>query len=117
MRDYKSLSFWKKSHELAKEIYFITHHFPKNELYGITSQLRRAILSIPTNIAEGCGRQSRNELKRFLIIASGSAAEVEYLLFFAWEIDLIKKEQYEQLNQQILEIKKTLTSYKNKIEK
>lgn len=115
MKDYKKLSFWASSHKLAKEVYNITKSFPKSELYGITSQLRRAALSIPTNIVEGCGRESKKELKRFLVIASGSAAEVEYLLFFASEIDLISKSDHIELNKKILEIKKTLTSYKNKI--
>lgn len=83
MKDYKELSFWRKSHELALEVYKVTNSFPKEETYGLTSQLRRAALSIPTNTAEGCGRESRKEFKRYLVIASGSAAEVEYLLFFA----------------------------------
>ena len=100
---------------MTKEIYQCTKSFPKSEIYGLTSQVRRAALSIPTNIAEGCGRTSKVELKRYLVIASGSASEVEYLLYFAYEIGYLKKEKYEQLNASILEIKRTLTSYKNKI--
>ncbi len=115
MRDYRQFLFWRKSHELAKEVYFFTKKFPRKEVYGISSQLRRATLSIPTNIAEGCGRQSNAEFKRFLTIASGSAAEAEYLLFFAWEISLLQKEQYESLNNKIVEIKKMLTAYNSKI--
>lgn len=115
MKNHKELVFWKKSHQLAMEIYKITATFPKSELYGITSQLRRASLSIPTNITEGCGRESKKELKRFLVIASGSASEVEYLLYFAKEIEYITEEEYLQLESSILEIKRTLTSYKNKI--
>lgn len=115
MKDYKELSFWGKSHELAKDVYKMTERFPKEETYGLVSQLRRAALSIPTNIAEGCGRESRKELKRYLVIASGSAAEVEYLLYFAKDIGYIDVENYAQLEQRILEIKRTLTSYKNKI--
>ncbi len=115
MKDYRKLLFWVKSHQFAKEVYEETKGFPKSELYGLTSQLRRAAVSIPTNIVEGCGRESKAELKRYLVIASGSAAEVEYLLFFASEIGLIQKEKYNNLNAKVLEIKKTLTSYKNKI--
>ncbi len=115
MKDYKKLSFWVKSHLFAKEIYQVTKSFPDSENYGITSQLRRAALSIPTNIVEGCGRESKKELKRYLVIASGSAAEVEYLLFFASEIELINKNQHTELNGKVIAIKKMLTSYKNKI--
>lgn len=115
MIDYKRLNFWGKSHELTKKIYGVTKDFPKSEIYGLTSQIRRAALSIPTNIAEGCGRTSKVELKRYLVIASGSASEVEYLLFFSYEIGYLEKGIYENLNASILEIKRTLTSYKNKI--
>ncbi len=115
MKDYKKLSFWLMSHKLAKEIYKVTESFPKTETRGIISQLRRSSLSIPTNIVEGCGRESKKELRRYLVIASGSAAEVEYLLFFAFEIGFIDESVYSNLNVKILELKKMLTSYKNKI--
>jgi len=115
MKDYKKLSFWVKSHSFAKEIYKITTSFPKAEEYGIKSQLKRASLSIPTNIVEGCGRESKKEFKRFLVIASGSAAEVEYLLYFSYEIGYITESAHVDLNKKVIEIKKMLTSYKNKI--
>lgn len=115
MKNYKELTFWRKAHSLALEVYSMTKTFPKEETYGIISQLRRAALSIPNNIAEGCGRESKKELKRYLVIASGSAAEVEYLLFFSKDIGYTTEEQYLNLEKQILEIKRTLTSYKNKI--
>lgn len=95
MRDFKQFSFWEDAHQLAKDIYIVTKSFPKSELYGITGQLRRSSLSVPTNIAEGCGRQSNQELKRFMIIANGSNTEVQYLLFFCLEVELIKTEAYE----------------------
>lgn len=116
MKDYTQLEFWRRSHILAKEIYIKSKGFPPDEKYGLTSQLRRAALSIPTNIVEGCGRESAKELKRFMTIASGSSAEVEYLLLFSLEIGLLSQEQYNNLNNEILIIKKTLTSYKNKID-
>ena len=115
MTNYKRLNFWAKAHELAKEIYGATKTFPKSELYGMTSQIRRAAVSVPTNIAEGCGRTSKAELKRFLVIASGSAAEVEYLLLFSHEIGYLDTHSFEKMTSAVIEIKRTLTSYKNKI--
>ena len=79
MKDFRNLQVWEKAHKLTLSLYRATQSFPKEEVYGITSQLRRASSSIPTNIAEGCGRGSDAELGRFLQIAMGSASEVEYL--------------------------------------
>lgn len=83
MKDFKKLIVWKKAHEMTLNIYRTTKSFPKDEVYGLTSQLRRAASSIPANIAEGCGRNSDAELARFLQIAAGSASEVEYHLLLA----------------------------------
>ena len=81
---YKKLIVWQKADELAYQIYLTTKTFPKEEIYGITSQLRKAALSVPTNIVEGYGKQSKNELRQFLNTALGSLAEVEYLLSFSF---------------------------------
>ena len=81
-KGYKKLLVWQKANELAKQVYMITKEFPKEEIYGITSQLRRAVLSIPANIVEGTGRQGKKELKHFTNIALGSLFETEYLLDF-----------------------------------
>jgi four helix bundle protein len=78
MRDYQQLEFWQKSHKLTLQIYKITQSFPKEETFNLTSQMRRSASSIPTNIAEGCGRNSVAELKRFLVIAAGSSSELQY---------------------------------------
>ncbi|MFC1508842.1 four helix bundle protein [Candidatus Omnitrophota bacterium] len=78
MKDFRQLEVWKRSHELTLKIYKLTKSFPKEELYGVTSQIRRAALSIPTNIAEGCGRKGDVELSRFLVISLGSASELDY---------------------------------------
>lgn len=94
---YKKLIAWQKSDELAKGIYKVTANFLKNEVFGITSQLRRAALSVPANIVEGYSRVNKNEFRRFLSIALGSLAEVEYFLSFSFEINLIKKSDYEYL--------------------
>lgn len=72
MRDYQHLEIWQRSHKLTLKIYSITQAFPKEELYGLVSQMRRSVSSVPTNIAEGCGRESIAELKRFLTIAAGN---------------------------------------------
>ena len=81
---YKKLNVWKKADELAYQVYIVTRTFHKEEIYALTSQLRRACLSVPTNIVERYGRQGRNELKYFVNIALGSLAEARYLLYFSW---------------------------------
>ena len=89
-------------------IYNLTKQFPKEELFGLTSQLRRATSSIPTNVAEGCGRESDADFRRFLVIAHGSATEVEYLLFLSFELNYISKEEYLRLNDLIEILRKQL---------
>lgn len=96
-KGYKKLIVWQKADSLAKEIYLETRKFPKSEIYGLTSQLRRSALSIPTNIVEGTGRQGRNELKQFVNIALGSLAEVEYLLEFSFNLKILNKSTYDKL--------------------
>ena len=88
---YKKLLVWKKADELAYQIYIETKSFPKEELYGITSQLRKAALSIPTNLVEGTGRQGKKELKQFVNIALGSLAETQYLLDFSLRLEYLNK--------------------------
>lgn len=114
MRDYKSLKVWQDAHELVKDVYKLCAHFPKSEIYGITSQLKRATVSIPTNIAEGCGRFSHKEFSRFLVIASGSASEVEYLLLLSYELKFLQQSDYVPINEKVVGIKKMLTALKNR---
>ncbi|HSQ44269.1 MAG TPA: four helix bundle protein [Ginsengibacter sp.] len=83
MRNFQELTIWQRSHSLTLKVYSITNTFPKDELFGIISQMRRSSSSIPTNIAEGCGRNSNPEMKRFLIIATGSTSELEYQLILS----------------------------------
>jgi len=92
MSKYKNLIVWQKAHEFAISIYKLSEEFPINEKFGITSQIRRAALSVPTNIVEGYGRRSKSELSRFIDIARGSLAEAEYLLEFSKELGYIKKD-------------------------
>ena len=94
---YKRLIVWQKADELAYQIYLETKNFPREEVYGITSQLRRAALSIPNNIVEGCGRHGKRELKQFANIALGSQAEVEYLLSFCVRLGFLNKPVYDCL--------------------
>ena len=89
--------------------------FPKEEIYGLTSQVIRAAVSIATNIAEGCGRGSKNELKQFLQISMGSASEVEYQILLSHELGYMGSKAYESLNSDVQEVKKMLSSYIVKI--
>jgi len=91
---YKKLIVWQKADELAYQVYSVTRNFPHDELYGITSQLRRAALSVPTNIVEGMGRFGRNETRRFMNIALGSLAETEYLLEFCVRLQYLSEDQF-----------------------
>lgn len=111
MRDYKKIEVWKRSHRLVLGIYTLTEQFPSDEKYGIISQLRRAALSIPTNIAEGCGRSTERELVRFMDIASGSASEVDYLLYLAMELKYIDQDRYEAAGGELIEIRKMISGY------
>jgi four helix bundle protein len=94
MKDFRSLEVWKQSHQLVLSIYRHTESLPKSELFGLTSQIRRAATSIPTNIAEGCGRDGEAELGRFLIIAKDSTSEVEYLLQLTHDLNYIESEAH-----------------------
>src|SRR3990172_10259541 len=97
MRDFRELQVWEKSHQLALAVYKLTVTFPKDELYGLTSQIRRACVSIAANIAEGCGRSGDAEFARFLQISMGSASELEYHLLLAHDLDLLNSSSYERL--------------------
>ena len=97
VKGYKKLIVWQRADELAFQIYLATKRFPKDEMYGVTSQLRRAALSVPTNIVEGAGRQGRNEMKQFVNIALGSLTETEYLLEFCSRLTYLDNETYDKL--------------------
>ncbi len=94
---YKNLLTWQLADELAKEIYKTTSRFPKREIYGLTSQLRRASISIPLNIIEGYSRNNKNEFRQFLRIALGSLAETGYLLEFSFIQKYLSSEEFDQL--------------------
>jgi four helix bundle protein len=108
---YKRLVVWQKSDELAFQIYLSTKNFPKEETYGLTSQLRRAALSVPTNIAEGYSRQGQNELRHFANIALGSLAEARYLLDFSFRLQYINSERYKELSDLASEVGRLLWKF------
>ena len=110
MKDFRQLKVWEKSHQLALAIYKVTAKFPKEELYGLTSQVRRASMSIPTNIAEGCGRNTDADFARFLQMAMGSASETEYQLLLSLDLGFLNKEPYDKLNTDVTEVKRMLAS-------
>jgi len=115
MRDFKKLKIWQRSHQLVLLIYKATVKFPKEEIYGLISQIRRSCISIPANIAEGCGRSGEAELNRFMGIAMSSASELEYHLLLAHDLDYLKSKEYEQLVAEVSEIKRMLTAYIKKL--
>ena len=109
MRDFRKLKVWEKAHDLALEAYHVTAGFPHEERYGSKAQLRRAAVSIPANIAEGCGRTGEAELRRFLRIALGSANELEYHLLLAKDLHFVSAKDHECLAGKLIEVKRTLT--------
>jgi four helix bundle protein len=115
VKDFKSLKAWGKAHELTLKIYNVTKSFPREEVFGLTSQLRRACASIPANIAEGCGRNGDTEVARFLVIASGSASEVEYHLLLAHDLNYLDHDEYRQLDGEVNELKRMLTVFISKL--
>jgi four helix bundle protein len=95
---HKKLIVWQRADEFAYRVYIATKNFPREEIYGITSQLRRAALSVALNIVEGYARQSQRQLKHFLQIALGSLAEAEYLLDFSWRLGYFSAENFKDLD-------------------
>lgn len=115
MRDFQNLKVWQKAHRLVLLLYKITSSFPLEELYGLTSQIRRSGASIPANIAEGCGRSSTTEFAHILHIAMGSASELQYHLLLARDLQLLKSSDHQQSEQEVIEIKRMLTSLIRKL--
>jgi four helix bundle protein len=103
-RDFRELVVWQKAHELRLVVYRHTDGFPKDERYGLTSQIRRSCSSIPANIAEGCGRSGDAELGRFLQIGMGSASELEYHLLLARDLNYLNTQTYDSLTDGVTEV-------------
>lgn len=115
MRDFRQLEIWQRSHQLTLRIYSVTQTFPKEETFGLVSQMRRAASSIPTNIAEGCGRESITELKRFLTIASGSSSELQYQFILGKDLHYITETIFKELSDEISQIKRMIYRYSEKL--
>jgi four helix bundle protein len=112
---YKDLKAWQKADALAMDVYRVTKDFPKSEIYGLTSQLRRAALSVPTNITEGYARKGDKELTRFIGIALGSLAESEYLLDFSRRLGYLQEQEYVKVERLREEVGKLLWSFYKKV--
>jgi len=115
MNKFQDLKVWQKAHQLTLNIYEITQYFPKEERYGLISQIRRSAASVPANISEGCGRHRDTEFFQLLNIALGSAKESEYHLILARDLKLINVAVFEKLNDELQEIKKMLVSLKQRL--
>jgi four helix bundle protein len=116
IRSYKDLIVWQKAMELAKAIFELTAYFPKSELYGLVAQMRRAVVSIVSNIAEGYGRKSRKEYSQFYAIAYGSALELETQLILSKALKMAPEEKFEKSEKILLEVLKMLNYFTNKLE-
>ena len=115
MRDFRELVVWQKAHRLTLEVYRATRGFPVEERFGLTAQLRRSAASVPTNLAEGCGREGERELARFVSIAGGSASETEYHLLLAADLGYLDPEAHRDLAARVNEVKKMLRSFHDKL--
>ena len=111
MRDFKRLDIWKIARELNKLVYVVTRGFPKDEIYGLTSQLRRASVSISSNIAEGCGRRTTKDFICFLHNAMGSLKEVESQIFLSKDLDYLTNDEFDKLNNEVVRLGIKLFSF------
>ncbi|MDI9874357.1 four helix bundle protein [Flectobacillus rivi] len=115
MRDFRKLHIWKQAHEICLVIYQESQNFPVEERFGITSQLRRAAVSVPNNIAEGCGTIGEKEFARYLKIAYSSASEIDYLLLLCFDLGFLSNSKYEQLFSNLTSLKKQIFSFITKL--
>ena len=115
MADFRQLKVWQKAHEVTLDVYRVTQQFPKSELYGLTSQMRRAAISIGSNIAEGRGRDGDGEFRRFIQIACGSVAELEYQLLVAKDLGYAPTAECENLNSRLAEVSRMLVSLRESV--
>jgi four helix bundle protein len=114
-RDFRKIAAWERAHALTLQVYRATASFPADERFGLVSQMPRACASIPTNIAEGCGRDTNNELARFFDIATGSASEVEYQLLLAKDFGYLPEDQHKNLSTEVIEIRRMLLAFNHKL--
>jgi four helix bundle protein len=115
VKDFRELKVWEKAHQLVLLSYKLTGDFPKQELFGLTSQIRRCSASIPANIAEGCGRMGNTEFHRFLQIACGSANELEYHFLLARDLNYLPQTSYAAAHEQLLNLKRMLVALTRRV--
>lgn len=115
MRDFYDLIIWQKSHQLTLSIYFATGYFPKDEQFGLISQMRRSSSSIPANIAEGCGRSTNAQLKYFFSVATGSWSELKYQLLLCKYLNYIDQKNFTLLSENVVVIRKMISTFINKL--
>ena len=115
VQNFRQLKVWQKAHQLTLDVYRVSAAFPRSEMYGLTSQLRRAASSICANLAEGCARVGDAELARFCAIARGSASELEYHLLLAHDLGYLKKVDCDSLSDCAIEAKRMLTALLQKL--
>jgi len=116
MKDFRRLMVWEKAHAMTLATYRMTANFPREELYGISSQMLRCSASVAANIAEGCGRAGNGEFRHFLNTAVGSAVELEYFQLLARDLGLVPTETYEALCKDVLEVQRMLASLLRKVD-
>jgi four helix bundle protein len=109
VQSFRNLRVWEKAHAMTLDVYRLTSAFPKEELYGLTSQMRRSSASIGANIAEGCCRNGDKDFGRFIQIAAGSAGELEYHILLAHDLGLLNADDYQRLSAETIEVKRMLT--------
>ena len=116
MRNYRDLQVWSKAYALTLELYRLSRAFPKDEMYGLTAQLRRSATSIGANLAEGCGRRGNSEMARFVKIALGSASELDHHLLLSRDLGFLKVGHYERCSRELTAVRKMLTTFLSAIE-
>ena len=116
MKNFRDLKVWEKSHQVTLEVYKLTTDFPKDERFGLVSQMRRCAVSVPSNIAEGCGRRGNGEFHKFLQIATGSANELEYQILLARDLSFVSDAAHKNLSDKIIEVQKMLAGLIAKVD-
>jgi four helix bundle protein len=115
MKDFRNLKVWEKAHELTLDFYRLTAGFPRNELFGLTAQIRRCVASIPANIAEGCGKLGNAEFHRFLQVSCGSSNELEYHLLLAKDLGYVNQTDYGPAQEKLVQLKRMLVALTAKV--
>jgi four helix bundle protein len=115
LKDFHKLKVWESAHNLTLKVYHTTQDFPKEELYGLTNQMRRSSASIPTNIAEGCGQNSKPETIHFFTVAMGSSSELEYQMILAHDLHYLDDKIFFELTEEIVHVRRMLYAFAQKL--